>query len=152
MSALTAAAIIETLGMIRHPEGGWYVETFREAAGSPRGHSTAIYYLLERGERSHWHRVRDAAEVWHHYAGAPLALGIAEDGKSADTLTLARTFSVASGRRLSFRPTGGSRRNRSGTGHWSAAPSRLASTSQPSKWPRRAGSLRHLPQLRPCAA
>ena len=35
--------------------------------------STAIYFLLARGERSHWHRV-DAVEIWHYYAGAPLAL------------------------------------------------------------------------------
>ncbi len=80
---LTPAAIIEILGLTRHPEGGWYVQTFRDANGGPRGHSTAIYYLLERGERSHWHRVRDAAEVWHHYAGAPLELSIAADSEPA---------------------------------------------------------------------
>ncbi|SIQ35456.1 hypothetical protein SAMN05880582_1011577 [Rhizobium sp. RU20A] len=74
---LTAGEIIATLGMDRHPEGGWYVQTFRDEEGGLRGHSTAIYYLLEAGERSHWHRVRDAAEVWHHYAGATLALSIA---------------------------------------------------------------------------
>lgn len=85
---LSARAIIETLNMQRHPEGGWYVQTFRDEAGGPRGHSTAIYYLLERGERSHWHRVRDAAEVWHFYAGAPLALSIAEDSRPAARITL----------------------------------------------------------------
>lgn len=85
---LSAQAIIETLKMERHPEGGWYIQTFKDTAGGPRGHSTAIYYLLEQGERSHWHRVRDAAEVWHFYAGSPLALSIAEDGKPAATVTL----------------------------------------------------------------
>ncbi len=72
---MTAAAIIETLGLARHPEGGWYGETFRDANGGARGHSTAIYYLsngrpvaLAPGPR--------AAEVWHYYAGAPLALSI----------------------------------------------------------------------------
>ncbi|CAN7250927.1 cupin domain-containing protein [Pararhizobium sp. LjRoot235] len=85
---LSAQAIIETLNLQRHPEGGWYIQTFRDEAGGGRGHSTAIYYLLERGERSHWHRVRDAAEVWHFYAGAPLALSIAEDGKPATRITL----------------------------------------------------------------
>ncbi|PDT45452.1 cupin domain-containing protein [Sinorhizobium fredii] len=80
---VTAATIIEVLGLARHPEGGWYAETFRDAHGGPRGHSTAIYYLLEKGDRSHWHRVRDAAEVWHFYAGAPLELSIAEPGKPA---------------------------------------------------------------------
>ncbi len=79
----TAKDIVATLGMQRHPEGGWYAETFRDAAGGERGHSTAIYYLLEAGERSHWHRV-DAAEVWHWYAGSPLELGLS-DGASATT-------------------------------------------------------------------
>lgn len=85
---MTAAAIIETLGLARHPEGGWYGETFRDANGGARGHSTAIYYLLERGDRSHWHRVHDAAEVWHYYAGAPLELSIAEPGRPASQTRL----------------------------------------------------------------
>lgn len=85
---LTAAAIIEALGLKRHPEGGWYSETFRDPAGGPRGHSTAIYYLLENGDRSHWHRVRDAAEVWHYYAGAPLKLEFAEPRRPATHIRL----------------------------------------------------------------
>jgi predicted cupin superfamily sugar epimerase len=80
--------IIRELSMQPHPEGGWYVQTFRDTEGGTRGHSTAIYYLLKAGQRSHWHRVRDAAEVWHHYAGAPLALHRAEDGSRSETLTL----------------------------------------------------------------
>jgi predicted cupin superfamily sugar epimerase len=74
-----AQSIIAALGLEPHPEGGFYRETFRdpaEAAG--RSHSTAIYYLLRAGEVSRWHRV-DAAEIWHWYAGAPLALSIAQD-------------------------------------------------------------------------
>lgn len=69
--------IISELGLRPHPEGGHYAETWRadvEAAGRPSG--TAIYYLLRAGEHSHWHRV-DAAEVWHYYAGGPLALSMA---------------------------------------------------------------------------
>ncbi len=81
---MTPAEIIERLGMERHPEGGWYVQTFRDVAGGARGHSTAIYYLLERGERSHWHRVKDAVEVWHHYAGGALALSISDGLSAAD--------------------------------------------------------------------
>lgn len=72
-----ADSIIAALGLQPHPEGGHYAETWRarvEAEGRPSG--TAIYYLLQAGERSHWHRV-DAAEAWHYYAGAPLALSIA---------------------------------------------------------------------------
>jgi len=84
---MQASEIIETLGMQRHPEGGWYVETFRDARGGTRAHSTAIYYLLEAGERSHWHRVRDAAEVWHFYAGDPLLLSLF-DGSQVEDITL----------------------------------------------------------------
>lgn len=76
----SARAIIAALELAPHPEGGWFRETFRDnAAAGGRGHSTAIYYLLEAGQRSHWHRV-DAAEVWHYYAGAALELGIAAPG------------------------------------------------------------------------
>lgn len=72
-----AERIIELLGLKPHPEGGWYRETFRDAPGSGgRAASTAIYFLLKAGERSHWHRV-DAAEVWHWHAGAPLELEVA---------------------------------------------------------------------------
>ena len=85
---MTPQEIITALGMQRHPEGGWYTETFRDAVGGERGHSTAIYYLLEAGETSHWHRVHDAVEIWHHYAGAPLALSLSSDGSDKQTLTL----------------------------------------------------------------
>ena len=85
---MTAEEIIAALNMQRHPEGGWYTETFRDEAGGERGHSTAIYYLLEAGETSHWHRVHDAVEIWHHYAGAPLALSLSKDGSDEETLTL----------------------------------------------------------------
>ena len=83
MSKLAARDVIFTLGMQRHPEGGWYAETFQdEPSKDGRARSTAIYYLLEAGDRSHWHRV-DAVEVWHWYAGAPLKLSIS-DGRSID--------------------------------------------------------------------
>src|SRR5215470_14469497 len=74
---MTADDVIRLLNLKRHPEGGHFIETFRHAAGAgERAASTAIYFLLSRGERSHWHRV-DAAEVWHYYAGAPIRLEIA---------------------------------------------------------------------------
>src|SRR5690606_14332727 len=85
---MTAQAIIQELDLERHPEGGWYRQTFRDSKDGKRGHSTAIYYLLEAGERSHWHRVTDAVEVWHYYAGAPLRLHIAENGKASTTMIL----------------------------------------------------------------
>jgi predicted cupin superfamily sugar epimerase len=82
---MSAAEIIAELGMARHPEGGWYVETFRDNANAGgRGHSTAIYFLLEAGDVSAWHRVKDAAEVWHFYAGAALELRFSDEaGKSS---------------------------------------------------------------------
>jgi predicted cupin superfamily sugar epimerase len=71
----TAADIIRLLDLKPHPEGGHFRETFRDARTIEGGRaaSTAIYFLLARGERSHWHRI-DAVEVWHWYAGAPLIL------------------------------------------------------------------------------
>ncbi len=75
---MTAQEVVALLGLEPHPEGGFFRETFRDAPGPDgRAASTAIYYLLARGQRSHWHRVTDAAEVWHWHAGAPLALDIA---------------------------------------------------------------------------
>ena len=84
---LTAEEIIRSLGLVPHPEGGHYRETFRDApagGGSERAASTAIYFLLQAGEISRWHRV-DAAEVWHWHAGAPLELTTIEDGRKSVT-------------------------------------------------------------------
>jgi predicted cupin superfamily sugar epimerase len=78
---LSASDIIARLDLKPHPEGGHYRETFRDkqADADGRARSTAIYFLLRRGERSHWHRI-DAVEVWHFYAGDALTLQIAEGG------------------------------------------------------------------------
>ncbi len=84
---MDAKTIIAKLALRPHPEGGWFREMFRDDTGGARAASTAIYYLLEAGDRSHWHRV-DAAEVWHFYAGAPLEMSISPDGIKAGTLTL----------------------------------------------------------------
>jgi predicted cupin superfamily sugar epimerase len=70
----SAADVVAALAMRAHPEGGWYVETWRApgpAGGRPPG--SAILYLLGAGERSHWHRL-DAAEVWQYSAGEALEL------------------------------------------------------------------------------
>ncbi len=74
----SARDIIERLGLQRHPEGGWHRETWRAPGGAsgqdgPRAAGTAIHFLLEPGQRSHWHRV-DASEVWLHQAGGSLTL------------------------------------------------------------------------------
>jgi len=85
---MTADAIIEALGLKPHPEGGWFAETFRDSTGGGRGASTLIYFLLKAGERSHWHRLHTAVEVWHYYAGAPLKLMQSGDGKTVETQLL----------------------------------------------------------------
>jgi predicted cupin superfamily sugar epimerase len=74
---IDADAIIDTLGLQPHPEGGHYAETWRGPAGADgRAVGTAIHFLLRAGERSHWHRV-DAAELWLFHLGAPLRLSVA---------------------------------------------------------------------------
>lgn len=80
--------IVRMLGMSPHPEGGWYVETFRDAAGPDgRARATAIYFLLAADQVSAWHRV-DAAEIWLWQAGAPLALTLSLDGVTARSMRL----------------------------------------------------------------
>lgn len=77
----TAAGIIARLGLEPHPEGGWYRQTWcAEAAGGERPGGTAIHFLLEEHQRSHWHKV-DAAEIWLWHAGQPIALSIAPDDR-----------------------------------------------------------------------
>ena len=90
-AGMDADAIIELLNMQPHPEGGYFVENFRDEPGDSRAHSTAIYYLLKEGERSHWHRV-DAAEIWHWYAGGPLALSRYEEGNRPEMLLLGQNL------------------------------------------------------------
>ncbi|MES2987054.1 MAG: cupin domain-containing protein [Pseudomonadota bacterium] len=77
-----AEQIIAALELAPHPEGGWYRETWRASAQpGVRAGGTAIHFLLEAGQRSHWHRV-DADELWLWHAGAPLMLHI-EDADGA---------------------------------------------------------------------
>lgn len=114
---MTAAEIVAALGMTRHPEGGWYVETFRDEAGGERGHSTAIWFLLEEGDRSHWHRVTDAVEIWHFHAGAPLELDLWQEGGAAVTTLLLGTGLAAGERPQGVVPAGWWQAARS-TGAW----------------------------------
>lgn len=85
LSALSAKEIIRLLELEPHPEGGHFRETFRDPTSDAGGRSagTAIYYLLEAGETSEWHRV-DAAEIWHYYAGAPLVITTSANGHDAE--------------------------------------------------------------------
>ena len=78
-------AVIDALGMRAHPEGGWFVETWRAvAAGGERPSASAILYLLAAGERSSWHRVD--AEIWQWSAGDRLELRIWAAGDANVTI------------------------------------------------------------------
>jgi predicted cupin superfamily sugar epimerase len=84
--ALTAEAVIATLGLQPHPEGGYYREIYRSPLileglphGAPRHAATGIYFLLPSGAFSAWHRVR-SDEAWHHYQGDPVRLHLIRDG------------------------------------------------------------------------
>jgi hypothetical protein len=82
----TAEEIIKQLNLARHPEGGWFRETYRSAGKLPantlpelfdgeRSFCTAIYFLLERGDFSVLHRIK-SDEIWHFYAGASLIIHV----------------------------------------------------------------------------
>jgi uncharacterized protein len=114
---MTADEIIATLEMVPHPEGGHYVETWRHHPDEGgRGAGTAIYYLLQAGERSHWHRV-DAAEIWHWYAGASLTLSLSRDGVAMEELVLGNDFPA--GARPQRLVPAGVWQSASSTGAWS---------------------------------
>lgn len=88
-----AQALIRRLGLQPHPEGGHYRETYRApAATGERAAVTLIYFLLQAGELSAWHRV-DAVEIWHWYAGAPLLLTLSE-GQGRRDLPLGPDFAA----------------------------------------------------------
>lgn len=84
MHTVNVQELIEQLELSRHPEGGWFRETYRsnetvsaaslpERFGGSRAFSTAIYYLLEFGDMSAMHRIK-ADEIWHFYAGTALLI------------------------------------------------------------------------------
>ena len=75
----TAAYWIKKLNLNKHPEGGWFTEIYRseeialkqalpDGFSGERNFSTSIYYLLEGGDFSAFHRIK-SDEIWHFYAG-----------------------------------------------------------------------------------
>jgi predicted cupin superfamily sugar epimerase len=79
----SAEQMVEALGLVPHPEGGFYRETWREPApDGGRARATSILYLLRAGERSAWHVV-DARELWCFHAGAALELSLWPEGAPA---------------------------------------------------------------------
>tara|TARA_Y100000590_G_C15120745_1_gene788609 strand:- start:205 stop:612 length:408 start_codon:yes stop_codon:yes gene_type:complete len=73
--------IIKKLKMEPHPEGGHYLESYRDENVS------LIYYLLKKNEKSHWHRL-SKNEILHFYKGHPLSVDISLDGKTLDNKVL----------------------------------------------------------------
>jgi predicted cupin superfamily sugar epimerase len=107
--------IIEKLGLVPHPEGGYYRETWRHENGDERGAGTSIYYLLAAGDRSHWHRL-DATEIWHFYAGAPLALSTYDAGAPVRRRILGPN--VAKGEEPQLRVAPGQWQSAASLGEW----------------------------------
>lgn len=117
---MRAEEIVTALNLEPHPEGGWYRETYRHAPlNGGRGASTAIYYLLKRGERSHWHRVTDADEVWHWYAGAPLALSMAAAAGDGEIVISTLGDDLARGERPQVVVRAGDWQSAESLGDWS---------------------------------
>src|SRR3569833_218083 len=76
---MTAENLIAALGLQPHPEGGWYRETWRaEAAPGERAAASAVLYVIQPGQKSHWNKV-DADEIWLWHSGDPIDLMIAAD-------------------------------------------------------------------------
>ena len=98
MNDPSAAELVTSLGLVSHPEGGWYRETYRAGESIPaaalparfngdRSICTAIYYLLEKGQVSKFHRIR-SDELWHFYAGTQLTIHIFSPQSGYRTLLL----------------------------------------------------------------
>ena len=106
-----ARALIQALDLQPHPEGGWYRETWRaDAAEGERASATAILFLLQAGERSHWHKV-DATELWLFHSGSGLQmLTAASDAGPVEHVRLGADVLAGEQPQLRVPP-----------GHWQAA-------------------------------
>jgi uncharacterized protein len=91
-SGLPAARVVEFLALQPHPEGGFFAQVFHDVpSDGSRGIGSSIYYLLEEGQKSAWHRI-DVVEIWHWYAGAPLSLFVAPPESELLTYRLGSDF------------------------------------------------------------
>ena len=145
---LSAAEVIRLLELKPHPEGGYFRETFRDPRQvDGRAASTAIYFLLARGERSHWHRV-DAAEVWHWHAGAPLDLEIADANGQIERVRLGSDLSAGERPQAIVPPHAWQGHSRSVTGRCAAARWRRVLNFPASNPHPRAGRPKRAPESR----
>lgn len=82
---MDADYLINKLELVRHPEGGYFKETYRSAdfiinsEKKSRNLSTAIYFLLENTDKSHFHRIK-SDELWFFHEGNPLEILYIENG------------------------------------------------------------------------
>lgn len=94
----TVEQLILQYGLLPHPEGGYYKETYRSTEristealphrfGGARSFSTAIYFLLEQGNFSAFHKIK-SDECWHFYAGQTLLVHILDDAGNWQTVKL----------------------------------------------------------------
>jgi hypothetical protein len=117
--AMEAREVIERLGLERHPEGGWFLETWRGSdtpAGRPSG--TAIWFLLEGGAPSCWHRI-DAVEVWVWHGGSPLELALSPAGGEPERVILG--MDLGQGERPQAIVPAGAWQSAAALGAWSLA-------------------------------
>jgi len=95
---LNAAQLLQQYNLQPHPEGGWFKETYKcheyipasalpKRFGSNRAFSTAIYFLLEQGNFSAFHRIK-SDECWHFYAGDPLRVYVLQPNGHLDIIDL----------------------------------------------------------------
>lgn len=94
--------LISYFNLQPHPEGGWFTETFRsgeiiessylpERFGGQRCFSTAIYFLLEQGNFSAFHRIK-SDECWHFYQGGALEIFLINKNGGLDIIKLGNDF------------------------------------------------------------
>lgn len=77
---MNAEEYINHLSLIKHPEGGWYAESYRSSSNSnfegfegSRSLATSIYFLLEAGQQSALHRIK-SDEIWYYHDGDSLEI------------------------------------------------------------------------------
>lgn len=84
---MTAEELIKVLGLIRHPDGGWFIPSYRGGTSPTRSDISSIYYLLEAGAPLP-RRKLTAHEIWHFYDGAPVELVISRSRLSEDGIQI----------------------------------------------------------------
>ena len=100
----TADYWVQKLNLLPHPEGGYFRETYRSSESiaaenlpigfvGDRNHSTAIYFLLENGQRSVFHKIK-SDEIWHFHDGDPLVIYIIEENGVLKELKLGITGDI----------------------------------------------------------